>query len=74
MQRRSLWRKGEETRYCRFMPTHGTSVVRSSESRLSVASTFVAGEVILVSGHGMDGETALVWQHVLSVAVGASGG
>lgn len=44
------------------MPTHGTIVVRSSESCLSVASTFVAGEVILVSGHGMDGESSQVLQ------------
>lgn len=35
--------EGEETRYCRFMPTHGPSVVRSSESRLSLASTLWQG-------------------------------
>lgn len=67
MQRWNLWREGEENRYCRLMQTHGTRVVRASESRLSVASTFGAGDVLLVSGHGMDG------QHVLSVAVRASG-
>lgn len=60
MQGGSLWRKGEENRYCRLMQTHGASVGRASESRLSVASTFVAGAVILVSRHGMDGETSLV--------------
>lgn len=50
MQGGSLWRKGEENRYCRLMQTQGTRVGRASESRLLVASTFVAGEVILVSG------------------------
>lgn len=74
MQGGSLWRKGEENRYCRLMQTQGTRVGRASESRLLVASTFVAGEVILVSGQGMDGETSLVQQHVLSFAVRALGG